>query len=209
MTHLNEIHRSQAGSTAGRWDGRSLDVASAVQAAEALRSEFIGDHLKRGLRLLSRWSGVSDLFAALRHRAQQRRVARALAELDDRLLVDIGVERADIDATAALCCSESPVAGNSLWVGLGAWVRRELRRRQTLRALAAMSDETLADIGVKRAEIPAIAAAAAESRQETATDEAAAMVVPAVTGAEVLNLAALRRSPHDAANQNHSQSTAA
>src|SRR3546814_6115072 len=104
MTRLTEI--AGAGSTAERWDLRSLDLASIAQTAETLRAQFIAGQIRRAARAFGRWSGLAALPGSLRRRLQHRRTLKALAQLDDRLLSDIGVNRADIEATAAFCCEE-------------------------------------------------------------------------------------------------------
>lgn len=103
MTRLTDLHLALAEATAKRWDPRSVDVAKAVHKARAQRSEFVADHLGRAFTGVARVSGLTALTAALRDRWECRRTARALAELDDRLLSDIGVIRADIEAVAAQC----------------------------------------------------------------------------------------------------------
>lgn len=210
MIRLTEISGEMAGSTAVRWDQRSVDVLSVVQTARTLRADYIADHLRRGTRAfgtLVRWSGLADLLAAVKRRRERQRTLKALGQLDDRLLSDIGISRADIEATAAACCGQEPKTGGSVWPRLAARIGRELRRRRTVLELSAMSDELLADIGISRADIPAVAAAlVAEAPQQTAADETAeragetpvAMPVPA----QVLAFVQMRRSLQQAANEN-------
>ncbi|GAB4354438.1 MAG: hypothetical protein Kow00114_04240 [Kiloniellaceae bacterium] len=134
---------------------------------------------------------------------------KALGQLDDRLLSDIGISRAEIAATAAFCCQEEARKGRSVWSALAGWLRREAARRRTLRELSAMSDAMLADIGIARAEIPAVAAAVAAAQPVAArSEEAAAAGAPAGTPvtAQVLAFIEVRRSAQqaagEAANQN-------
>jgi uncharacterized protein YjiS (DUF1127 family) len=204
MIRLTELHGDHAGSAAARWDQRSVDVLSVVQTARTLRAEFIADHTHRGLEAFGRWSGLTALFSSLRRRLRHRRTLTALGRLDDRLLSDIGVSRAEIEATAAFCCETQPQRGESVWQKIGAWLSREHRRRQTIRELSAMSDEMLADVGIARADIPAIAAALFVERPAAA----APVGEPVERGSEipvtaqVLSFIEVRRSLHQAAQQN-------
>ena len=209
MIRLSEISGAPAGTPAVRWDQRSVDVLSVVQTARTLRADFIADHLRRGTQSFSRRSGLADLFATLKRRHERRRTLKALELLDDRMLGDIGISRADIQATAADCCGKQEVASRSVWHGLAAWARQEARRRRTVRELSAMSDEILADVGISRADIPAVAAALfMEQPQQTATGETA--TTETTTGdngtgvpvtAQVLAFVAMRRSQQQAANK--------
>jgi uncharacterized protein YjiS (DUF1127 family) len=217
MIRLTELRGGQAASPAGQWDQRSLDAHAVVQTARDLRAAFIADRLRRGSRALGRWSGLTDLFAALRRRARHRRTVQALTALDHRVLNDIGINPAEIDATVALACAEKPSAGNSVWHGLAAWARRETRRRRTIRELSAMPDAILADIGLSRSEIPAVAAALVEARHREGGGDS----VPAIAGIpataatmapaalQILAFMEARRSPRRAANENRDRPTAA
>lgn len=210
MIRLTELAGGTAGSPAAGWDQRSVDVFSIVQTARTLRAEFIADHLHRGysafgrgFSAFGRWSGVSGLVAALRRRAQRRRTLHALTALDTRALNDIGIDRAEIAATAALSCDAAPAGGGSAWHGLAAWAGREMRRRRTLRELSAMSDELLSDIGIARSEIPAIAAAlVAEQSLEAPTGNASAALHEVPVTAQVLAFVEVRRGARPAANRN-------
>lgn len=185
MIRLTDLHGDRAGSVAVRWDQRSVDVLSIVQTARTLRAEFIADHLHSTLSTFGRWSGLNALFATLRRRFQHRRTLKALGQLDDRLLSDIGISRAEIAAAAALCCKEEAAAKPSVWTKLAGWLHREAARRRTVNELSAMSDEMLADIGIARADIPAVAAALAADRVVAADDETAAVGTEVPAGAPV------------------------
>lgn len=208
MTRLTELAGARTASTAERWDLRSVDVLSIVQTARTQRAEFIADHLTTALEAFGRWSGLRTLFVALRRRLQHRRTLKALTQLDDRLLRDIGVSRAEIDATAAFCCQEQPEETRSVWQRLGAWLSQERRRRQTLRELSAMPDELLADVGIERAEIPAIAAALAVGQPmttaagETIEPAPATAAAAAPATAAIFAFVELRRGQQQVANQN-------
>ena len=209
MTRLTEIRGGSAGNPAVRWDQRSLDVLSVVQTARVLRSQFIADHLHSGSTAFGRWTGLSALFASLSRRANRRRTLKALGQLDDRMLSDIGVSRADIGATAAFCCNEKSEHAPSAWSRLAGWLRRETARRRTVNELSAMSDEMLADIGIAREEIPAVAAAVATGEPATKQGEITQPIADtpvelpvAPISAEVLAFIQLRRGAQQAANEN-------
>jgi len=209
MTRLTEIHGGSAGNPAVRWDQRSLDVLSVVQTARVLRSQFIADHLHSGSTAFGRWTGLSALFASLGRRMKRRRTLKALGQLDNRMLSDIGVSRAEIAATAALCCAEKAESTPSVWARLGAWLRRESARRRTVNELSAMSDDMLADIGIAREEIPAVAAAVAAGEPVVKHGEIAQPAVEtpvelpvAPVSAQVLAFIQLRRDAQQAANEN-------
>lgn len=214
MIRLNELHGASAGGAELRWDQRSVDVFDIVQSARSQRAAFIADRLRRGVAGFGRWSGLSALAATLRRGLQRRRTLRALSALDDRLLSDIGVSRAEINATAALCC-DKPAAKESdwrqsVWHKLASDLSRAYRRRKTIRELSAMSDELLADIGVQRSEIPAIAAALfVEQTGETPSGEPVEVATDVPVNAQVLAFIEVRRSLRRAANENLGRSSAA
>ena len=200
---------SGAASAAER-DLPSFDILSAVQTARSLRSQFIADHLGAASAAFARWSGLAALFVALRRRLQHRRTLSALTQLDDRLLRDIGVSRAEIDATAAFCCNEQSEVSPSVWQRFGAWIARERRRRETVRELSAMSDALLADVGIERAEIAAVADALVDGKPVTpAAGEPVVATGDLPVTAQVLAFVAVRNSAQREANQNHADRPAA
>ena len=202
MIRLSEIPGETAGSAAVGWDQRSVDVLSVVQTARTLRADFIADHLRRATQSFSRLSGFADLFAAVKRRHVRRRTLKALEQLDDRLLGDIGISRAEIQATAADCCGKDAAASPSVWRRLADWAGRETRRRRTLRELSAMSDELLADIGTSRGEIPAVAAALSLGQPQQAASGASVEATAEIpVTAQVLAFVQLRRSLQQAANE--------
>lgn len=203
MIRLTELATSPAGTTAERWDQRSLDVNSVILSARSLRAAFIADHLHRTSKGFARWSGLTALTAGLRRRLQQRRTLKALESLDDRLLSDIGLSRAEVAAAAALCCDAEKESEVSLWQKLGHWLNRERARRRTVRELSAIPDNLLADVGISRADIPAIAAALVSDQPVVASADApvpAGNTVP--VSAQVLAFIEVRRSVQRAANLN-------
>ena len=87
---------------------------------------------------------------------RRAQIARELQSLDERMLRDIGVTKSEIDRVAA----ES--VGGEEWVvvALAKHLGRKLAawssRRDAYRRLTALDDRMLADIGLSRAEIPAV-----------------------------------------------------
>lgn len=87
---------------------------------------------------------------------RRAQIARELQSLDERMLRDIGVTKSEIDRVAA----ES--VGGEEWVvvALAKYLGRKLAawssRRDAYRRLTALDDRMLADIGLSRAEIPAV-----------------------------------------------------
>lgn len=220
MTRLTELRGVLAGSAPSgatvRWDRPLLDVHSVIETARDQRAEFIAGNLAGGLKFLSAWLGLTGLATSFRRYVHRRRTLHQLSALDDRMLSDIGVNRAEIQATATLSCETPAAQGNTLWHGLAAWAARESRRRRTLRELNAMPDELLADIGIERSEIPAIASALADKAAEAISDSNGSL--PAATAeaprgdalvAEVIAFTQVRRSVRRAVNQNESRSSAA
>ena len=218
MTRLTELRGVLAGSAANgatvRWDRRTFDVHSVIETARDRRAAYVAENLAGGLKFLSTWLGLTGLVTSFRRYVHRRRTLHQLSALDDRMLSDIGLNRADIQATAALSGETPPAADSTLWYGLAAWASRELRRRRTLRELSAMPDQLLADIGIERSEIPAIAAALAERSSEATSNSHGEVAVAAAPSkealvAEVLAFTQVRRSVRRAVNQNHSRSSAA
>ena len=104
----------------------------------------------------SRPTGYPSLVDILFRPFKRSQIVRELQALDERMLRDIGVTKADIDHVAA-----ESVGGNE-WVvvSLAKLLGRKLAawssRRDAYRRLMALDDRMLADIGLNRAEIPAV-----------------------------------------------------
>lgn len=96
-----------------------------------------------------------------------RRTCHALNALGDRELADIGIRRTDILARARGLDPADPAAGRSVIGRLTTAVKRALRdhvqelsrQRRIRRELSAYRDDELAEIGISRGDIPAIARA--------------------------------------------------
>jgi uncharacterized protein YjiS (DUF1127 family) len=142
----------------------SLDeINRHVARARALRAEATAQMLATAGR------GVADVLRPLRARLarwdQQSRTAEALRRCSDRVLADIGIERAHIDLVARGIDPRTRENGGERlarwWAGARSRLeaaqgaRRE--RQRVYRELMAYSDPELDELGVRRPDIPAIA----------------------------------------------------
>ncbi len=89
--------------------------------------------------------------AIARFRAR-RQTERALAQLDDRVLADIGISRADIDLAAAMATG-SPLRRTSIWSRLTAGIKAARMRARTIEDLHRLPNHVLKDIGIQRWQI--------------------------------------------------------
>jgi uncharacterized protein YjiS (DUF1127 family) len=105
---------------------------------------------------VSRPAGDPSLAEMLLRPFKRAQIVHELRMLDERMLRDIGVTKSDIERVAA-----ESVGGNE-WVvvSLAKHIGRKLAawasRRDAYRRLMALDDRMLADIGLNRAEIPAV-----------------------------------------------------
>ncbi len=105
---------------------------------------------------VTRPAGYPSLGDILLRPFKRAQIARELRMLDDRMLRDIGLGRSDID------CVASQSVGGDEWLGvaLARYIGRKIgawsARRDAYRRLMALDDRMLADIGLSRAEIPAV-----------------------------------------------------
>jgi uncharacterized protein YjiS (DUF1127 family) len=92
---------------------------------------------------------------------KRAKVAGELQLLDDRMLSDIGICRAEIERVAV----ESAGADELVVVSLVKYAARSFarwaQRREAYRSLMALDDRMLADIGLNRSEIPVVIGAMA------------------------------------------------
>jgi uncharacterized protein YjiS (DUF1127 family) len=119
-------------------------IPSAARTPADLASKIVGP------------AGRPSILDILLRPFRRARIARELRMLDERMLRDIGLTRSDIDRIAALS------VGGEEWVvvSLAKHLAHELvawfARRDAYRRLMALDNRMLADIGLTRAEIPAL-----------------------------------------------------
>ena len=135
------------------------------------------DHLLKDIGIardeVARLAAHVGLVAGLRSWLRRRAAIRELEALDDHMLSDIGLVRGNIREAVERAAAEAPpaktgrdlaVAGLSAlrnWIpvrqvaGLFGLARQWLKRRATIRQLEALDDRMLADIGLRRRDIPA------------------------------------------------------
>jgi uncharacterized protein YjiS (DUF1127 family) len=105
---------------------------------------------------------LRDLTAALLRPLRRRALADRLERLDDRMLEDIGVRRGEIDSIAeSVVARQAPTASaalGSLFAQLGGSLAAWSERRAAYHELNGLEDRMLRDIGITRADIPAVLA---------------------------------------------------
>jgi uncharacterized protein YjiS (DUF1127 family) len=141
----------------------SADLDSHLARAKKLRSEVTAAALAGVFRPIDR--SVRALAAGLARWREQRQTRDALMRCSDRVLADIGIEREHIPLIAkgidpAEYRLREPLlrrwwAAAHARVNAARTARRE--RRRLYRELDAYSDHELEEIGLRRADIPAIA----------------------------------------------------
>lgn len=98
---------------------------------------------------------IDDLLARLERYLERKRLTKELESLDDRILSDIGLDRAGIAAAVDASIGEPRP---SLLRRAFRFVRAASQRRAAAMALHALSDSILRDIGLERGQINAYVA---------------------------------------------------
>jgi uncharacterized protein YjiS (DUF1127 family) len=136
-------------------------------------------------------AGVRKGSARLAAWQQQRRTYETLMRCSDHLLADMGIEREHIALIARGIDPRQYHASNRGWRGWWHELRSRLdavsavrrERRRISRELMAYNDHDLDDLGIRRAEIPAMArrlAAEAPSFRPAAASSGSAVPLPMV-----------------------------
>ncbi len=157
-----EVELIQRAKIAAR--GQGTVTEQLLAEAHRLRALAVGRSPSRAFGRLARASGVPalgrflerEIAVPLRRGIKRRRLVSELGQLDRHLLRDIGLERNEIARFAATLSQEAvpmPAAAE----GLGVTFQRWLGRWRTRRALEALDNRMLADIGVARHQIPSVA----------------------------------------------------
>lgn len=126
-------------------DRSEIDTLSDSTASTAIPS--YGLILKEfGLVILDFFRPVIVFYRA-------RQIERKLAELDDRMLKDIGINRAEIPSVAQrVATGDLAAPKNDIATADNVWVLS----RKTAKSLRALDDQTLQDIGILRGDIDRI-----------------------------------------------------
>jgi uncharacterized protein YjiS (DUF1127 family) len=160
---MNQEHRFHNSSTGLAMFQTPAELQHIVTGARQERAEATAAMLAAGFRGTAR--GLQLLLAPL-VRWQQRRATRdALMRCSDRVLADVGIERAYIPLVArGIDPAEYQLRDPALrrwWAAararLDAAGTARRQRQRLYRELDAYSDRELDEIGLRRADIPAIA----------------------------------------------------
>lgn len=109
---------------------------------------------------------AAGVFERLFTRLAAARLRQELSRFDDQTLAGFGFKRSEIPHRAARAADEAAdidwggmfaAAGKAVGKAIGKATRKGWQRWYTRRVLASLDDATLADIGVKRSDIPGIA----------------------------------------------------
>ncbi len=148
---LSVVEQSNSvGQSGYTWEG----IEQEIQHARSLRGEA----------LAKLFSNIAGYVSKSVMRWNERRIAyRELSSMDDYLLKDIGVSRLDIETVIYSGRNGTPlflvpfIALGKLTVVVAKAVERWNERRHVYWELSTMDDRILADIGIARSEIEAIA----------------------------------------------------
>jgi uncharacterized protein YjiS (DUF1127 family) len=93
------------------------------------------------------------LVESLRRPWRRAQLAFELGRLDDRMLADIGMKRFEVEAVADKASRQAVPSFGEL---VGQYLSTAGKRRELRRELNALDERMLADIGISRADIPAV-----------------------------------------------------
>lgn len=157
----NSVPAARQGSVLQRWLRRTAVVRELSQLDDRMLEDIgvarwqideIADAAVGGERP-SLWRGLAEAIVAPLVRWYRRSQAlQELSRLDDRMLADIGINRGDIPALVMSWDGETPEDGDTR-TGLFSGLRRWSRSRATAKALGALDNHMLDDIGLVRGDI--------------------------------------------------------
>lgn len=139
------------------------DLDAILLEARRIRSEMIARMFVRGFKGFVRLTGLKNLAQLVvdnvvhpaRKWFMHRRTLAELRQLDDHLLLDIGLSRGDLGLfTDRLIEDKMPAPAPR--EGLLIRLHRAFQRRTAIRELDALDDRLLADIGLVRGDIPQV-----------------------------------------------------
>lgn len=161
----NSIPATRQGSALQRWLRRTAVVRELSQLDDRMledigiarwQIEEIADAAVGGKRPSLLRGLVEAVFAPLVRWYRRSQAMQELYRLDDRMLADIGINRGDIPAVVKGWDGEIPEDGESR-TGLFSGLRRWSRSRATAKALGALDNHMLDDIGLVRGDIDWVA----------------------------------------------------
>jgi len=149
-------------------ENEKVTLRRAMTPAATTRTEVFG-------RLATAGRILAEM---LRRRLRRAAALRELSALDDRMLADIGLNRSEIDAAATHSAGPERPGLAELFGELGELARdlsrafiRWQSRRAAYRQLMLLDERLLRDIGLSRAEIPAVIASMRHGAAPAATED--------------------------------------